>query len=153
MCDLSRKKRVRAKKVKVYKICVERDNKFYAVLSGMEIKTGLVKDLEFWEEAQKYFLGFGRRFDVFMVDDKWSVRNFKTDGLFYNDLAVGRTTGFESLEVAILNQKEYVGETVMLELELTGALVSGTGRSLSYNPYIQEGVVYAGREILSVKKL
>ena len=121
--------------------------------SGMEIKTGVVKYMKRHEKVLMVS-GFADAITINdVVDDEWVVRTFRKDSWFYNPLAVSRTTGFKSRKVAKLNQKEFRLDTVLLELEITGDLVRGTGASLSDDDRIKKGIVYAGQEILSLKKL
>lgn len=154
MCDLSSEVKVRNKTVTVYKICVERDGRYFAALSGLEIKVGKVADLEFVPERKMKVaetLLFSSDKIIRILD--WVIRLYGERSQFYNELAVGRTTGFNSEKIARLAAKDFEIKTILLKLKLTGDLVQGTGKGMGDYSVVDRARVYAGREILSVEKI
>ena len=156
MCDLRNDVKINAKTKTVYKICTERDGKYYATLSGLRIAVGKVKDLGFVKERET-----GEVKSSFWSDDKyvsviprWRIRLYTTECELYNPLAVGRTTGFATKKMALRAQESFcTPNLVLLKLKITGDLVSGTGKKISSDERLDRAKVYAGKEILSVEKV
>jgi len=143
MCDL--KKNSTLETVKVYKVCYKHKDKYYAYFSGMRIKVGKVAGLPFKRNIN------GRFFREY-ADDK---RHYGYK--LYNELAVGRTTGFKSKRIATNLQFGDGGPScnaVLLEMVITGDIVRGTGgHIIGYWEDLNKAIVYAGREIVSFKEV
>ena len=83
------------------------------------------------------------------------------DGIYYkavpslfNELAVGRSSGFEKLEIATILAATYgsYSNICILKIELGGSIVSGTALGIMNHKYDRE-IVYAGTEILSIEEV
>ena len=83
-------------------------------------------------------------------------RSYTSFRNFYNELAIGRTTGFKSRKIAekfhsLMCSSFY--EYVVIKMKITGDIVEGTGADLSGLSIIDDGIVYAGKKILSFEKV
>ena len=143
MCDLKSKSKLET--VTVYKLCRKHKNKYYAYFSGMEISVGNVADMSFKSKVGD------KRFRKYSNDK--SRYGYK----LYNELAVGRTTGFLSKRMATNLQFGDGGPScgaVLLEIVIAGDIVRGTGSHIiGYWEELNKAIVYAGRQIVSYKEV
>jgi len=111
----------------------------------MRIKVGKVAGLPFKSNIN------GRFFREYTDDKKHYGHKL------YNELAVGRTTGFKSKRIATNLQFGDGGPScnaVLLEMVITGDIVRGTGgHIMGYWDDLNKAIVYAGREIVSLKEV
>ena len=151
MCDINKK--TRRKSVVVYKVCRKIDGKLYAYFSGMEVKTGSVKDMEFFHAEKGQYYPFHMKHVITRANGE--VAYSKN----YNKNLIGRTSGFQSLKIAkifylmcrygILNPYG----NVIVKLSLGGDIMQGTGEGVTRHKEITESITFAGTEILGVEEV
>lgn len=142
MCDL--KKESDRKTTTVYKLVAVFKGNYYAPFSGMLIKKGLVENIE---EAKLGKVPYFKKYENDGADDS-----------FYNELAVGRTSGFAEKKVAlklhsIVNKDNEELPLTVLKMKLSTDLVEGTGDGLTGLNFIDDTVVYAGKKIVSFEEI
>ena len=140
MCDLKSKSKLET--VTVYKVCYEFEGRYFAIFSGMEVKTGPVEDME--------FMG--------LVDGvRFLNRAAHTSHPLHNPLALGRTSGFKSKRIAarlrFSRQQKSKLRTVILEIELADDIVRGTGEKVMRDEVMNKSIVYAGKTVMSLKEV
>ncbi|GAG37470.1 unnamed protein product, partial [marine sediment metagenome] len=124
MCNLKSKSKL--KKTVIYKLCQKKGEHYYTIWSGMRIRVGEVKLTS--NEA--------RRNKSVALYVEYGIE----DGIFYNELAVGRTSGFKSLKIIkkmrnqVFEWKEK--EIKIIKLTVSGDIVIGDGVGLSYSSRI-----------------
>lgn len=151
MCDINKK--TRRKSVVVYKVCRKIDGKLYAYFSGMEVKTGSVKDMEFFHAKKGQYYPFHMRYVITRPNGEVAYNKN------YNKNLIGRTSGFQLLETAKIFYSvctfSYINPegNVILKLTIGGDIMQGTGEGIMKHRKVTESITFAGTEILNVEEV
>ena len=137
MCNI--KTKTDLKEVIVYKAVIKKDDKYFAPLSGVQIKTGTVTRQKKSDAVRK-------------LPKQHLLRRFTEGDCFYKPIMKGKTSGFEKLSDAILYRDEIGNPSIILEMKLGGEIWVGDAYRVStYIDY--DAVIYAGTEVLSITEV
>jgi hypothetical protein len=139
MCDI--KTKTDLKERIIYKVVIKKDDKYYGLYSGVELKLGKVSKKRDENSINTRAIHF----------EPYSQYNEP----YYNALMIGRINGFANKiiakNLAIYNDDPF-RRVVTTKVVLSGSIYRGTGKNISYSVPVK-CITYAGSIVKSFEEV